>query len=300
MKRFGMTRIGIEFGLLLWLAGGALAQGGEPPRGQGERGGEPVATEQPAVRVSDAGRQALAAAKALVGEGRGLRGSERARVVERAASAYDKVVADFAGEPAFAAAAAYAAADLWRQHGSLPLAEKDYLRAVQADPGRFTQRGLCGAADMQRRQKRFDEAMATYGRAIAAEPGSTRAQEARLWLGRVLQSTDRIDEAIRAFENALESAGGGVATTEAANYLALAWIAKGDLEAAARAIDHAEQHGADASEDDPIVAERQRKAIEAMSARKALQRARDKQNGAGEDAVRLERAQRTGEGEAER
>lgn len=285
----------------LAFASTALAQGQEPATGRGSAGGggsERIATERPAGRISDEGRKALAAAREMAGEGHGLRGAERARVVERAASAYDKLVADFAAEPTVAATAAYSAADLWRQHGSLPLAEKDYLRAAQADPARFAQRGLFGAAEMQRRQKRFDEAMDTYGKSIAIEPGSSRAQDARLWLGRVLQTTERVDEAIRAFENALECAGSGVPAIESANFLALAWIQKGDLDAAARAIEHAEQHGVDAGEDDPIVVERQKKALEAMSARKALQRARDKRDGAAEDAVKLdarERGEQAGE-----
>jgi tetratricopeptide (TPR) repeat protein len=286
----------LEMVCALWAvaaAGPVLAQNG------GAAGGRPEATAQDAaagrlarakVQVSDAGRAALAAAKELAGRGKGLRGGERAQALEQAAAAYDKVAADFAAEPAVAGAAAFAAAELWRQHGSLPLAEKDYLLAAETDAPRFLQRGLLGAADMQRRQKRNDEALATYGKAAAAEPAGPRAQEARLWQARLLQTLGRLDPAIAAFQSALESARPGRQVVEAANYLALACVQKGDFDAAERAIEHAEQAVAGAGEDDPVVAARLQKAIESMSARKALQRARDKQAGAGKDAARLDEA----------
>jgi tetratricopeptide (TPR) repeat protein len=183
---------------------------------------------------------------------------------------------------------------LWRQQGSLPLAEKGYLRAASIDAPRFGQRGLLGAADMQRRQKRADEAMVTYAKAAAVDPGSSRAQDARLWQARLLQTEDRLDESIAAFQAALESADPGNQTIEAANFLALAWVDKGDLDAAGHAIDHAVQSITDMNEEDPIVAERLHKALESMSARKALQRARDKANGAGKDAASFDAGQKKG------
>jgi len=208
--------------------------------------------------------------------------------LEAAASAYDKVVTDFGSEPAVAAFAAMTAGDLWRQQGSLPLAEKAYLRAAELDGPRFGQRGLMGAADMQRRQKRVDEAMASYAKAIALEPGSSRAQEMRLWQARLLQGASKLDEAIVAFQAALESADPGSQVIEACNFLALAWIEKGDLDASGRAIEHAEQAITAAADEDPQTVERLKKAIDGMSAKKALQRARDAQNGVGEDAAKLE------------
>ncbi len=261
------------------------AQAGESPGGPRAKAPQAGAGQT----VSDAGRAALAACRELAGKVKGLRGADRLQVLERAASAYDKVVADFAQEPAVAAAAAIAAADIWRQHGSLPLAEKDYLLAAQLDVGRFAQRGLCGAADMQRRQKRLEEAMATYVKAAAVDPASGRAQDARLWQARILQSMERLDEAIPAFQAALEAARPGSDTIEAANFLALAWVQKGDLDAAQHVIEHAEEAVAGLGEEDPVVVERLRKAIEAMSARRALQRARDQRDGAAEDAAQLER-----------
>ncbi|HEX6813284.1 MAG TPA: hypothetical protein VF384_16805 [Planctomycetota bacterium] len=275
----------------VWLCLGVpvLAQHGEAggkPAGATEAGASKAA--RPKVQTSGAAREALAAAKELANRGRGLRGAERGHALEVAAVAYDKIAADFSGEPAVAALAAFTAAELWRQQGSLPLAEKDYLLAASVDASRFGQRGLLGAADMQRRQKRNDEAMATYAKAAALEPGSARAQDARLWQARLLQAAQRLDDAIAAFQSALESATPGSQTIEASNFLALAWIEKGDLDAAARAIDHAEQSVTELGEEDPVVQERLRKALETMSAKKGLQRARDKQNQAGKDAAGLE------------
>lgn len=270
--------------LMVWtaLALPLLAQaGGDAAKSDGK-------TARPKVTLSDAGRSALAGAKEVAGRTRGLKGPERAQALEAAATAYDKVVAGFTAEPAVAAAAAFAAGDLWRQQGSLPLAEKDYLLAAQLDAERFAQRALLGAADMQRRQKRVDEAMATYARAAAVDPGSTRAQDARLWQGRLLQGLERVDEAIVAFQAALESADPGTQTIDACNFLALAWIHKGDLDSASRAIEHAEHAVQGVGDEDPIAIERLSKSLEGMSAKKALQRARDKKNQAGKDAARLD------------
>jgi tetratricopeptide (TPR) repeat protein len=277
----------------LGLVGLLSAQGARPGGAKDVVAKESVAAEA-LPKASDAGRGALAAARQVAARCRGLRGADRASALERAATAYDAVATDFAAEPNVAATAAFAAADLWRQQGSLPLAEKDYLRAVSIDAPRFGQRGLLGAADMQRRLKRADEAMATYAKAAAVDPGSSRAQDARLWQARLLQTGDRLDEAIAAFQAALESADPGNQTIEAANFLALAWVDKGDLDAAGHAIDHAVQSIADLNEEDPIVAERLHKSVEAMSARKALQRARDKANGAGKDAANFDAGQKKG------
>ena len=280
----------------LVLAVPGLAQGGEAG-GSGAAEAKPASaagTKKARVPISEGGRAALAAAKELAGRSRGLRGPERAKALEVAASAYDKVAAEHAAEPAVAGLAAITAADLWRQQGSVALAEKDYLLAAQIDADRFAQRGLLGDADMQRRQQRRDEAMVTYAKAAAIDPSNARAQDARLWQARLLQQAERIDEAIAAFQTALESADPGLETVEACNFLALAWIQKGDLDAAAKAIEHAEQALQAPADEDPLVVERLKKAVESMSAKKGLQRARDKQAEAGKDAVGLDRDRRDG------
>ncbi|MBL8729524.1 MAG: hypothetical protein JNM25_13910 [Planctomycetes bacterium] len=254
--------------------------------------GKPAREARSGPVLSAAGREALAGGREIVNRLRGLRGPERKLALEQAASAHDRLVEQFAGEPLVAAAAAFAAAELWRQQGSLAIAEKDYLRAAALDAPRFAQRGLLGAADMQRRQLRVDEAMGTYGKAEAVEPGSSRAQDARLWRARLLQGSERLDEAIAAFQSALECANGVSQVIETANFLALALVQKGDLDAAGRAIQHAEHAVETAAEDDATLAERHQKWLAAMSARNALQRARDERDGAAEDAVQFDAARR--------
>jgi tetratricopeptide (TPR) repeat protein len=254
-------------------------------------GAEPAAGATRAV-PSEAGRTALAAGREQIGSLRGLRGPERKAALEQVATAHDRIAAQFAAEPVVAAAAAFAAAELWRQQGSLALAEQAYLRAAALDAPRFAQRGLLGAADMQRRQQRAEAALATYAKAEAVESGSARAQQARLWRGRVLQGLGRLDEAVTVFQFALECAEGPMQVIETANLLALAWLEAGDLEAAARAIEHAERAVEAAADEDPATAERQHKALDGMSARKALQRARDQRDGAAKDAVEFDAAQR--------
>jgi len=272
--------------------GGCRRPGRRRPGATGSGAGETAQQQGSRPTSSAEGRAALAAGRQLVARLRGLHATERKVALEQAATAHDRIAEQFAGEPAIAAAAMFAAADLWRQQGSLALAEKDYLRAAATDGPRYAQRGLLGAADMQRRQRRADDALATYAKAEAAEPGSARAQDARLWRARLLQGTERLDEAITAFQTALECAEGPSQVIETCNFLALAWVQKGDLDAAGRAIQHAERAVEVAAEDDEVVAERQHRWLEAMSARKALQRARDERDGAGKDAVEFDEARR--------
>lgn len=257
--------------------------GGKPPVTK------PVAIKAPPkVSTSPAAKAALQAAKELAGKVKGTEGPVHTAALEVAAKAYDQVATDFANESQVASRARYEAGDLWRRHNSLALAEQDFLQAAELDPVHFAQRGLLGAADMQRRQKQMEKALETYGKAIAAEPATSRAQEARLWQGRVLQGLGRVDDAIAAFQTALEAASRPRQVIEASDYLAKAMIKKGDYEAAARAIQHAEAAIAEADASDPVEVERLRKALEGMGARKALQRAQDKQQKPGQDAQKLE------------
>lgn len=243
-------------------------------------------------RPSDAARSALAEARELAAAVRGQSGPERDYALEQAAKAFDAVAARFAAEPPVAAQAAWTAALLWRSQGSLALAEHDYLAAAAADPGRYGQRALLGAADMQRRQQRADEAMATYARAAAVDQRTARAQEARLWQARMLLAAERFDDAIERFQAALESAPSPSQAIVTADWLAQAWLRKGDLDAADRAVAHARKVVDDAGDDDPVATARLQRAFERMPVRRALQRARDEQNDAAGDAVRLDEHRR--------
>jgi len=259
-----------------------------------QEGGEkpPAPKEKAAPRISAEARAALGEARVLEKASRGKNGPERARSLEVAASAFDRCVARFDDEPVAAAVAAWSAAELWRRHGSLMLAEKDYLHAARCDASRYGQRGLLGAADMQRRQQRIELAMKTYAAAEKCDPATSRAQRARLWMARLLQAQDKLDQAIARFQAALESAPSPRQAIDAADFLAKAWIAKGELDSAGFVIEHAEKLAREHREGDPILAERLRRACQRMSARKALQRALDEKHDAAGDAVRLDEHRR--------
>lgn len=262
---------------------GPLDQG---PLDQGPLDQGPL--QKPAPKFSADARVALAAARKLVKESRKVTGPARSRKLELAAAAFDSLVAQFQKEPAVAAYAAWNAAETWQRHGSAPLAEKDYLYAAKADALRYGQRGLLGAAHMQRRQQRVADAMKTYAKAEAVDPRTSRAQEARLWVARLLLAGKQVDKAIEKFQAALESAPTTRQAIETADYLAKAWIVKGDLESAGFVIDHARTLVQDEKNGDPIVAERLRRAFERMRAHRALQQASDEKFDVAGDAVRLD------------
>jgi hypothetical protein len=76
---------------------------------------------------------------------------------------------------------------------------------------------------------------------------------------------------------------------ETCNWLAKTLLAQGDLDGAAESIARAEELVPNGEGPN---SERLRKAVRNMSARRALQRARDKANKAHEDASRLEKERR--------
>ena len=271
-----------------------------------------VVPKSMAPKLSAEARLAFAEARQLEKNSRKVSGPARSRKLELAASCFDRLVAKFEAEPQVAAQAAWHAAELWRRHGSAPLAEKDYLFAAKAHAVRYGQRGLLAAADMQRRQLRTEDAMATYAQAERVDPRTGRAQSARLWMARMLLTDGKVEQAIERLQAALESApsprlmqlmprtavtgaydhGSYAALERVADHLAKAWIIKGDLKAAGFVIDHAQKLVDGERGGDPIVAERLRRAFDRMSAKKALQRALDQKTGAAKDAVRLDEHRR--------
>lgn len=291
-----MLRAGVVLALSI---GCVFAQSSGGENSGGKKG---VVAEKPATKrimpkydapkLTSEARSAIAEARKLAKAVRGKTGAGRSRQLELAASAFDSLVAKFEAEPAAAALAAWSAAESWRRHGSAPLAEKDYLHAAKCDPVRYGQRGLLGAADMQRRQQRVEDAIKTYEKAEAVDPRTGRAQKARLWVARILLKSNKVDAAIERFQGALESAPSPRQAIDAADYLAKAWIQKGDLDSAGFVIDHAEKVVHEQKHEDPIVAEQLRRAFERMSAKRALQRARDAKNNAAKDAVRLDEHRR--------
>ncbi|MGE3171568.1 MAG: hypothetical protein AB7O97_03015 [Planctomycetota bacterium] len=273
-------------------AGLALAQDADPTPARVDGGPAAAATapKGPAAAHGAAARAALAQARTLARAADGLDGDAEREALAAAATAYDRVADEFAAEPAAAAEASFRAAVLWCCHGSDDRAERDYLRAAGLDAARFGERGRFGAADMQRRQDRVDDALQGYAAVIELAPTSSRAQAARLWRGRLLQRRDRPDEAAREFAAAIAAARTARQAILACNLLARLQVERGDLTGADATLQRAD---AAAQREIDAAPERQpglRRALDEMSARRALQRARDRALDAAGDAAALEAA----------
>ncbi len=260
---------------------------------QGEAPAVPIAQSQSQVAkkpmFGERSRAALAAARQEAMKVRGLQGDAQLAALQNAAKAYDVAAVQIADEPKAAAQAAFSAAELWRSHGSVGEAERCYLASASLDAERYGQRGKLGAADMQRRAEKHEQAIATYRDAAAIDPATARAQTARLWIGRVLQTMGREVDAVVAFRTAVASAVTTSQTIEAINYLASALIAGGDLAGASQALAQADAAVSTAIVEKPEDAERLHKALESMSARRALQRAQDKAVDAAADAQQVDK-----------
>ena len=95
-----------------------------------------------------------------------------------------------------------------------------------------------------------------------------------------------------AYRRAVEAAGRPRQVIEACNWLAKSLVAAGDLEGAAAAIGMADQAVQKVMANGGTGVESLKKALAEMSARKALQRAKDKKSGAHADARGLEKGRR--------
>lgn len=261
----------------------------EPVRRHGA--GAPSSTSVTAP-VSAAGRTALQRCRELARRVRDRSGSERLTALAEAAANYDRVADGFAREPRVAARAAFAAAELWRRHGSLAIAERSYGAAALLDRGRYGARGLLGVADMQRRQGRRPAALSSYSAVIEGFPAAGYAQQARLARARLLRSMGRLETAVGGARAALECARPGRQLFDACNLLALLLIESGDLAAAESALAHARKSIAAAPGDDPITRQRWQKAVDGLSGWRALRRAKDRATGAARDAVRFDQDRR--------
>lgn len=241
--------------------------------------------------LSNQARSDWALAEKLAAGVAGKVGAERACALELAAAAYDRC-SQTAGSGVEAARAGWAAAELWRRHGSLLLAERGYLVAAREDRLRFGQRGLSAAADMQRRQGRSTAAMQTYAQAARVDPRTARAQRARVWIGKLWLARGATDRATAQLQAALECASTTRQVLDCANELANAWIATGDLDQAAAVLAHVDRVLRSVGDEDAQELARLRRASDAMSARRALQRAVDERDGRAADAVRLDEYRR--------
>jgi tetratricopeptide (TPR) repeat protein len=236
---------------------------------------------------ADGGKEALKSAAALAEKARGVRGAERKEILERAARAFEEVAVAHARTPAIAAEASFEAAELWRRCENLSAAEGLYAKANELEPARWAERALLEIAHVQRRLKRFDDAIATYEKCAKVKGGSARAHEARLGIGQCHEAKGQLAEAVAAYRAAVEADTTPTRKIDSLDELAKTLVQQGDLDGAAAAIGQAES--LEASGDTGVDAERLRRAIEQMGARKALQRAHDKKTNAARSAEEVEK-----------
>jgi tetratricopeptide (TPR) repeat protein len=234
-------------------------------------------------------REALKACREQSEKLKGLRGPSRDAALEEVAKSYEHVAGEFSKDRGTCAQAWFEAAELWRRGNDLAQAEAAYTKAVENDQDRYAERAWLELGNIQRRAKRPDDAIASYKKVIALVPKSSRAHDARLWVARTIQQKGSLAEAIEAYRAAFADAPSAMDKIEAGNWLAKALVTAGDLNAAADAIAAAEKCAEPLDGED---ATRAQKEIESMSAKKALQRARDKATGAHKDAAAVEKAKR--------
>jgi tetratricopeptide (TPR) repeat protein len=118
---------------------------------------------------------------------------------------------------------------------------------------------------------------------------SSRAHEARVHIGKCYEAKGDATQAIAAYRAALEAAGDAGDVIEVSDELAKVLVKAGQLDEADETIRHAEDAVRDELQGSGPDAARVRKALDAMGARKALQRARDKSAGAHQDAQQLDK-----------
>lgn len=268
---------------------GVLAQGS----GSSGSAGDASTKANPRPRPSKAATAALKNAKAILAKAKGQRGAARKAILAQAAAAYTKVMADFASEPVGAAPASFAAAEIWRKQSELTKAKGFYQKAIELDRGRYEERCLLQLAHIARRQKNPTGAIEIYKKVAVLKPKSARAHESRVWIGRCLAMSGQHDEAITALRAAVDLAGTKRQRIGVCNRLAGLLVKRGQLDAAEQVIQRAAEAAKPAPGAKGKNAERTarslQKAFDQMSARRALQRARDKANKAHKDAASLEK-----------
>lgn len=256
-------------------------------------GAESAATTTRRPQPSKPARAALRAVQDVRKTATGKKGEARNAILRQAAQGYAKVITDFAAEPVVVAQASFAAAEIWRAQGELGRAKELYRQSLSLDADRFAERSQLQLAHLARREKAVDAAIAMYRKVAALEPKSGRAHQARLWIGRCQLQAGKADDAVQTFRAAIDQTPSPRQAIEACNRLANALVKLGRLDEAEQAVARARQASEQpAGGTGKSAASRQAglaKAYAKMSARRALQRARDKKNKAHQDALELEK-----------
>jgi tetratricopeptide (TPR) repeat protein len=248
------------------------------------------------VLPSAAARAALNSAGALRAKAKGTKGTDRAGILRSAALAYQQVAADFSAEPAGAAAACFAAGELWRVLRELQKSSACFVRADELDPSRYHTRSTMNLAHIARQQKSATKALSLYGEVATLEGGSSRGVEARLWVARLWTSLGDPEKSASAYRQALKVATTPRQKMDVCNRFANHLVKAGDLEGAEVLVQKAksasEISGSGKPETVERVLRRQASAFAQMSSRRALRRARDKANKVHLDALRVEKSKR--------
>ena len=279
----------------------ALAAGQDPvpqPDKPAQGTPQPEVVKQESVAKTVSISTAVAVARKAEKDCKGLRGPAREAAMKRAAEAWCAVarLGDEQGDASAGARGHYQAGLVHRRRGALAEAEAEFVACLKIDKGRYKERALYEQAQVLRRRKKFDEAAASYRAASTVNPTSSRAAEARLWIGRCLSAKGDHKAAIESLRVALESAERPKFVIKTTNYLAREMIVVGDLDGAEAAIAHAEQATTDDRAQGGKVGARIQKMLDGMSARRELRRARDKREAVGEQADRVVEAQEGGAG----
>ena len=249
-------------------------------------------SETKKARPSADARAALGKVDAIRASAKGKKGEARKTILREAAAGYARVVVDFAGEPGAMAPASFAAAEIWRAAGELQKAKDYYQKSIQFDGARYEERSTLQLAHIARRQKDAAGAIALYMKVAKQKPKSARAHEARIWIGRSHATANKTDAAITAYRAAIDLAASPSQAIDACNRLAGLFVKLSKLDDAEQVIGRAATVAKTTPTAKGKMAERQKqsweKAYDKMSARRALQRARDKATKAHKDAAAVD------------
>lgn len=186
--------------------------------------------------VQDAGA-ALDRARALKSAMRGLEGGALTRARRKAVAAYRRVRKAYPGTTE-AAEAAFRAGELLRAAGEVRAARREFEAAAQDVDAGFRARAGVELGHLERRAGRLERALACFEEVALdkSAPAHTR-DEAGLQCARVLLEDERLAEARRWGARVASSARNPLQRVHAHDVIACTWVAAGDLEAAAGALE---------------------------------------------------------------
>jgi len=188
------------------------------------------------LRAQDA-EAALDRARALKSAMRGLDGAALSRARRKAVAAYRRVRKSHPGTVE-AAEAAFRAGELLRAAGESRGAKREFEAAAGGADVVFRARAVVELGHLERRAGRLESALEYFEEVAldSAAPTHTR-DDAGLHCARVLLERGRLADARRWGAHVANSARNPLQRVRAHDVIACAWVAAGDLEAAAGALE---------------------------------------------------------------